>query len=302
MDKNFRLNDNGFQQFKIGEIEAVILTDGYYPISPLQPSMAPLTSLDELSEFRINNFESATEIDLSINILLLKKDDHLILIDSGVGNIPTNNGGWLIKNLNLLGVTPDQITDILITHAHLDHIGGLLDSEGNSTFCNAKIYISRIEYDFWINNIPDYSAAFIDDKPKVSKMVSLIRKIVPVIKDQLIFIEDGSTIIDSIKVEIVPGHTKGLLVSKVYSQGEELILLADVVHSTILFAHPEWGVGFDWNIKLGIQSRLKKLEELYNNKSLIFGYHLPYPGMGHIKKIGTDSYEWKPKSFSSPQT
>ena len=300
MKEELLLQKNGFQQFKIGGIEAIVLTDGYFPISPLQPSMAPLASLEELTKYRKENFESDEEINLSINVLLLRKEEHLILVDTGMGDLADNNAAWLIDNLKLVGIAPTQITDILITHAHLDHIGGLT-SQGKSTFPNAKIYLSSVEYDFWMNSVPDYRNAFIDNKPKVEGMTSLIRKMLSIVESQLVFIENGATILDSIKVEIVPGHTKGLLVSTVFSQNEQLVLIADVAHSTTLITHPEWGVGFDWDLKLGIQSRKEKLAQLCQDKSLVFGYHLPYPGLGHIKKIGVDSYEWIPKSFSSPQ-
>lgn len=292
---------NGFQQFSIGDIEVTVLTDGYYPLASLQPSIAPLAPVEELAQLRKDNFESQTSIDLSLNILLIRKDNHLILIDTGVGNIPSTNAGRLKDNLSLVGIRPEDITDILITHAHTDHVGGLTTASGKSAYPNANIYISEVEYDFWVNQVPDYCDAFVNDKQKVQNMLEHIRRNLSAVQAQLLFVQDNDVILDCLKVEIVAGHSKGHLVSTLFCQDQQIVLLADVVHSTILFEHPEWGVGFDWNLKMGIESRIKKLYELNENQSLIFGYHLPYPGIGHLKKIASQSYRWLPKSFSCTQ-
>lgn len=296
------INGRGFQQFKIGNIEATVLTDGYVPFESVQPFIAPLAPSEQVSELLEKNFITDSGLELGINVLLLKKEGHLILIDSGQGSLLGENGGWLPENLKLIGLNPEQITDVVITHAHLDHAGGLVDVNNKSVYPNAKVYISRVEYESWAKETPDYSKSVLKDDPMIEKMIPLIRNILSVVKPQLQMVEDGETILDMITMQIVPGHTKGHVVSTISSGGEQLIAIADLIHyDAVLFTRPEWGTAADWDFELGVSSRIKTLKKLSETKSLVYGCHLSYPGLGHVREIAKDSFEWVPFGFASPQ-
>lgn len=296
-----QIDGKGFQQIKIGDIEAIILTDGHVPISPIQPAMAPAVDSKQLADFMTANGNSSESLDLAINMLLLKKDDKLILFDTGQGSL-MGGEGRLKKNLSAIGISPEQITDIVITHAHLDHIGGLIDANGKSVFPNANIYMTKIEYDFWTGGNPDFSKSKNKNDEMIKTMVQISANILTTLKPQIKFVEDKATILGCIEVRLAPGHTYGHIITTISSKGDKIVAIADVIHaSSILFAHPEWGTGFDTDFDLGVKTRLEVLKDVSANKALIFGYHLPYPGIGHVKEIGTNSYEWIPASFASPQ-
>lgn len=297
------IEGKGFQQMKIGDIEAVVLSDGYIRISPIQPSMAPDITSKQLSGFLNGNDSDTQSIDLAMNILLLKKGDKFILFDSGSGSDMGSTGGWLKDNLAIIGVSPEQITDIVVTHAHMDHIAGLLDSNGKSIYPDANVYMTQIEYDFWMSENPDFSRSKSKDTAMVATMVKYIRNILTTLKPQIKLVADKDILLDCIEVELAPGHTPGHIISTVFSNNEKLVVMADIVHATnILFANPRWGTAFDYDFNLGVETRLDILKKLSaTNNTVVFGYHQPYPGIGRIKQIANESYEWVPADFATPQ-
>lgn len=296
------IDGKGFQQVKIGNIEAVVLTDGYIHIAPIQPIMAPDIESKQVTDYLKVKSMSEESIDLAMNMLLLEKDDKLILFDTGSGSSMGSTGGWLNKNLGIIGVTPEQITDIVLTHAHLDHIGGLVDSNGKIVYPNATLYITKIEYDFWMSENPDFSRSKIKDTAMIAAMVKHIRNILTTLQPQIKLVADKDILLDCMQVEIAPGHTAGHIISTIYSGDEKLVAMADIVHATsILFTNPRWGTSFDYDFELGIKTRVAVLKKLSKDNALIFGYHQPYPGIGRIKELGVDSYEWVPTDFATPQ-
>lgn len=264
--------------------------------------MAPGVDQKLVAEQLRKNYQSDKGIQLAMNVLLIKKDNHWILFDTGAGSGMGPSGGWLIDNLRLGGIVPEQITDIFTTHAHLDHVGGLVSAEGTSIFPNATIYLSRIEHEFWTKGKADFSKSKLNDQAMIQMMDKMINSILEVVAPQLKLVEDGETILDCIKVEIAPGHTDGHMIATISSDGASIVHIADIVHAEVLlFEHPEWGTGFDSNFDLGVKTRIKVLERLSTDNELVIGFHLPYPGVGHVKKIAGASYQWLPTAFASPQ-
>lgn len=256
----------------------------------------------QLEDFLKAKNKDVESVDLAMNVLLLKKDDKNILFDTGSGSVMGETGGWLKDNLIMVGVPPEQITDIVITHAHLDHIAGLLDANGKSIYPNATIYMTRIEHDFWMSENHDFSKSKMKDSPMVATMIQYIQNIIKTLQPQIKLVEDKDILLDCIEVEIAPGHTPGHIVSTIFSNDEKLVAMADIVHaSSILFANPQWGTSFDADFELGIKTRMSVLKKLNTSKALVFGYHLPYPGIGYLKELAGDSYEWVPKDFATPQ-
>lgn len=285
LSNNSKSVENGFIKLNIGDVECIALSDGSVSL-PVQPSMAPNIATEIVSDALKSNFRNDSIIDYPINILLLKKDSRLILIDAGQGALTNKNAGKLIGYLQTLGIQPSQITDIIISHAHTDHIDGLIDMNGNSIYENADIYISRVEFEFWQGMDNDFAKS--------------VNGVLSGVKPQLRFFEDGAIIHDCIKNNIVAGHTPGHVVCTIFSGEESLVAINDLVLDALVLTNPDWGSGFDADFEGAKGIRKNCLLQLYNSKTLIWGSHLPYPGIGHLKKIGEDSYEWSPKFLSYP--
>ncbi|MFW0717467.1 hypothetical protein [Pedobacter sp. N23S346] len=179
-------------------------------------------------------------------------------------------------------------------------MGGLTDKSGQIIFQNASIYLSRLEHDFWMSAEPNFSKSKIKDEGLKKLVVEVAKKNIAALKPRLHLLEDGDEILDCIKVQLAPGHTPGHFVSQVFSGQEKLFHIADLVHSAILvIAHPEWGFEGDTDFELAVKSRVRVLKELADSRSMVFSYHLPWPGLGHIRQ-NRKGFEWGQELSSLP--
>jgi glyoxylase-like metal-dependent hydrolase (beta-lactamase superfamily II) len=286
--------EHPFKRFQLGDLELTIVSDGHQIMQPAHPIFAPFTDPRIVKQLLIDNFRPTDFVDLSLHILLIRKDEKLIMIDSGLGHIDTT-GGKLLRALAAAGFESENITDIIITHAHRDHIGGLTDRNGNLTFPNAQIYISRTEFDFWTADVHDFTKSPMkDDITSITGMVSGIKYILNLVDHRIRLIETGDVLFNCIRLTAAPGHTPGHIVVEIFSGGEQLMHIADIAHSDILlFPHPEWGFSFDTDFEQAVTTRRRIFDELEENNILALAYHLPWPGLGYVKQKAT-GFEWVP--------
>jgi len=275
--------------FKIGNLQAYIFSDGFFRADGAQPILAPGIPKN-VFEIEIDRLKLSKKfIEGAISVLLIQKEDHFILLDAGAGDNFGENAGKLEENLQNFGISPSQITDIIISHAHVDHIGGLLDKDSQFIYPNAKYYIAEKEYDFWFSESPDFSGSKNDKDPTSS--IAFSRKILNAIKDKLVKFQYAELILDCFKPELAEGHTPGHTIFNIESDGVSLRYLTDVFHSTLLVSKPEWGTMWDNNFQNAVSTRSRILEETANSGELLMTCHLPWPSIGHIKKIGGE-YHW----------
>ena len=214
------------------------------------------------------------------NALLVNTHGRLVLIDTSVG---PKGKSVLVESLAQAGVTPAQITDVLITHTHFDHIGGLLDAEGRSAFPNAVIRFSSKAWDD-LKAQPDSKA------------------LVDVISPQVKTFEPGEIVAPAIKAVALDGHSPGHVGYEVGfgAPGDRLLDVGDAVHSQVIsLSRPDWIMGFDGDRELGRQTRMALLKRLSLNHELVFAPHFPYPAFGWITANGKDSYSWSSPILSN---
>ncbi len=286
--------EHPFKRFQLGDLELTIVSDGHQIMQPAHPIFAPFTDLRIVKQLLIDNFRPTDFVDLSLHILLIRKGKELIMIDSGLGYIDFT-GGKLLRALAAAGFESENITDIIITHAHRDHIGGLTDRNGNLTFPNAQIYISRTEFDFWTADVHDFTKSPMkDDLTSITGMVNGIKHILNLVKHRLRLVEPGNVLFNCIRLIAAPGHTPGHMVLNIFSGDEQLLHIADIAHSDVLlFAHPEWGFSFDTDFEQAVTTRRRIFNELAKSNLRALAYHLPWPGLGRVNQKAT-GFEWVP--------
>lgn len=292
--------NTGFFQFKAGGLDLLVVTDGHALFQPVQPIFAPLATPASVSDVLAANFLPTSGIDLAFNVLVWRNDKQVILFDAGCGPHFGPAAGKLEENLSAAGIRRQDVTDILLTHAHPDHVGGLADKDGILIFPNARVWMARQEYDFWMQEKPDFSKSKADPAFAAS-MVRLAKANLTAAGNRLNFFQGGETLFDSLKLEIIPGHTPGHTISTLGTGEEALVHMGDIAHDhVLLLSHPEWGVAFDTDFEAAAKARRAALQSLANKRSRLFSYHLPWPGLGFVRSKG-DAFEWIQQPFSTPQ-
>lgn len=289
---------SGFKKLKLGELELFVLTDGYIREENVN-TFASRANVSELKSILTDHFRPDHYIDLAMNILLIKTKDKLIMMDAGMGNFADERTGFLLKSLQKAGFSPKDITDIFISHAHPDHIGGVIDKKQNLVFPNANIFISKIEHDFWMKaSLKDFNNSALKNHPEVlNQIIPALQNILKTIQPKLKFYDFDNPLYKYFSFQLAPGHTPGLTITTISSGNEKLLYIADLIHSDIiLFPHPDWGFSGDTDLDIATASRRKNLQQLAETKTKAFASHLPWPGLG-FTKTKSGAFEWFPESF-----
>ena len=220
----------------------------------------PRSLFSDASDSIYNSLNMPDGIPASVSTFLVKIDDQYILFDAGLGAF----GGQLMNRLAALGVNPDSIGLIYLTHFHVDHIAGLVakDDAGNDAkaFKNAAVYAGKVEYDAWMNDIPKND---------------LQKGIMALYKDSLHLFAFGDSLPHGVLAMDAVGHTPGHTVFQLVN----LLIVGDLMHGYALQKdHPEINSNYDMDKPKAAESRKRIMQYASDNKLLMAGMHLPPPG------------------------
>ena len=257
--------------------------------APIFPDADP----DEVDALLELNHLSPDKVRLNQNVFFVDTGDRLIQFDSGIGVDPSlgrgifgPTTGLLLPNARLAGIEPEDIDIVALTHVHPDHAGGLVDADGIPLYPNARIAVSREDFDYWT----DLShLEFAPDDHIRGQYLSAVKNLTPYARqDRIIWMDDGASLVPGITAIATPGHSPGHRVYLIESEGCTIVCWGDLCHhEIILLQRPEWGFQFDHDQPAATAQRQRIYEMVEANRHQILAYHFPFPGLGNIKKAGT---------------
>jgi glyoxylase-like metal-dependent hydrolase (beta-lactamase superfamily II) len=274
-------------RFKLGGFECTVVDDG-----PLQFGTFSAEMFKGFTEERIDHVVAANFLDkgnflIEQNALVVNTGDKLVLIDTGLGfrKVYGPRSGHLLDNLRAAGIDPASIDVVALSHAHPDHVWGLVGEDGKPHFPNAQIYITQADLEYWTDEAKL-------SHPALGPYIGPIRATLLPLRNRIIFLKDGQDVVPGVQALSTPGHTVGHTSFVINSQGSSIVYIGDLAHQPLLqMENPRAEFSRDTDPKQGVASRLRVFDMVASQSIPIIAYHFPWPGIGHVAKNG-DNYRY----------
>jgi glyoxylase-like metal-dependent hydrolase (beta-lactamase superfamily II) len=268
--------------YRHADLEAMVVSDGHFVlptpllVAPDAPAAERLAALQAAEQ-------SGDQFRLVNNVVVIKRQSDVILVDAGAGPRHQPTAGKLAENLRASGIQPADVTAVVLTHGHPDHLWGVLDAADNPVYPKASYVVSAREWDLWAdaNVLQRVSAAL----PR-ERVVNGAQNHFSRIRDKIRMVRAGDEIVSGVRVLETPGHTQGHI-SLELAGGDGLVVGGDALTNAIIsFQYPSWRVPVDHEADLGISTRLRLLDQLAADKRRLVGAHFPFPGTGFVERKG----------------
>lgn len=258
----------GFYRFSVGDLQITAIKDNFSPIDPA--IFGTEEQADAVQAELASSNLSGVDLLNTFNVMMIQSGEDVFLVDSGPGNA-------LVPTMELLGMTPADVTGVLGTHWHPDHVGGL-STEGAINFPNATYYLSQTEYDFVQANAEAFTGG-------------AAAAIAPYAdNDQLSLYNSDDEIVPGVQAVAAPGHTPGHHALMMSSNGNQIMHLVDTAISAYVHvANPSLAIQFDADPAQASETRVALLSRAADEQIPVIGYHFPFPGVGYIARTGEDN-------------
>lgn len=287
-----RTQGPGYYRMMLGDFEVTALLDGTH-VFPVETVMTGVSR--EAVARDLARADLALPLQGSINAYLINTGDKLILIDSGAGALYGDCCGHLLANLRAAGYQPEQVDEVLLTHLHKDHVGGIV-VDGKMAFPNAVLRTSQAEADYWLTlankaRAPAFLASFFDAAAAALAPYLAAGRFQPIAADGQLEAGVGSL--------AAPGHTPGHTAYFVSSGGHTLLVWGDIVHvAAIQLQDTQATVSYDSIPASARQWRDTLLARAASQQLVVGAAHIAFPGLGHLRRDGA-SYDWIPLNYDA---
>jgi len=272
-------------RFSLGARDIFVLSDGHLvvPTSMLAGNV-PQT---ELRSFLATSRVGPERVHFHINVALVKSGNEYVLIDAGSGGTWEQTAGRLADSLEAASISPAQIGRVVLTHAHPDHIWGLIDELDDSLrFPRAQYVVPAREFEFWT------SSEVARLTGPVEGIAAGARRVFKRIEAHTTRIKPGDEVAPGILAIDTAGHTPGHISLLVTSGPRRLLITADALQNAhVAFAHPNWQARADMDGDRAAVSRRQLLDMAVTDKLLVLCYHIPFPGLGRVERMGS-AFRW----------
>lgn len=273
---------------QVGDIDVLVVSDGVLPL----PTQTMATNVDPAvrAAWFENMFLPPDQFDWALNVLVVRSGHQTILVDAGLGGqfpgFP--RAGQFPKRLEAAGIDLASVTDVVITHMHMDHVGGLLvDKVKNRLRPDVRIHVSATEVEFW--EVPDFELTSMPS-PVPDVLRSTANQFINEYRSKLRLFDEEYEVAPGVVVRLTGGHTPGHSVVHVTSGGERLTFAGDALFP-VGFDHPEWHNGFEHDPEESVRVRIQLLQEAVATRELLVATHLPFPSVGRVAIEG-DAFRW----------
>ena len=264
---------------KLGAGSVTTVSDGSLTL-PGSFVFAPMPE-DELQQV-LAPFDVAPDAPLTppCNVTLLRDGERTVLFDAGSGPNFQPSAGKLIDALDAVGVAPEDVTHVVFTHGHPDHLWGVLDDFDEPLFAEAQHLMGQAEFDYWmrddtVDTIGEARAA----------MAVGAKNRLELLADSMQFFGDGEEILPGVAARLTPGHTPGHMSFELRSGSDSVMIVGDAIgNHHVAFAKPEWSSGSDQDQELAATTRAKLLDQIASDQLQMVGFHLPHGGLGRAEK------------------
>lgn len=274
--------------FEFGDMQVQTFSDGHLTL-PAEFIFGPMPK-GELAAILERHNVPAGPLHSVLNVTLLRHGDKLVLFDTGSGPSFQQSAGLLGQALDTAGITPEDVTHVIFTHGHPDHLWGVLDDFDDPYFFEAQHMMGRTEWDYWFD--PATVDTIGDGR---TTMAVGARRRLEALEEAVIRFDDGQEILPGIAARSTHGHTPGHMSFELRSGSESVMVLGDAVTTShVGFERPDWHSGSDQDPATAAATRTTLLDQMAHQQMALIGYHLPNGGIGRAERNG-DGYRFVPQ-------
>lgn len=279
-------------RYAVGDMEITVIADSEAFIDGPYPIIGKNAEEADVRNLMRANFLPETTYQPGFSPTIVNTGKDVVLFDTGNGAngfVARPKGGWLAQELAPAGFKREDISVVVLSHGHPDHVGGLIEN-GQPLFPNARYVIGSVEYDYWApegkhsGELEALAKVFRDNTKSIAAKFSMIKP--------------GDDVVPGIRAIEAFGHTPGHLAYMIESGTSRILFWGDCAHHHVAsLARPDWHCVFDIDKEQAAATRKRIYDMAATERVPVIGYHMPFPSIGYVERLAANGYRWVPHSL-----